>query len=84
MTEGELTAVEGDVKAGDLLVTDGADKLREGAKVELAKKADSANHNDHNKAAYSVDLAPVKATAGQEASQAAGVKQHQHKRQSAE
>ena len=84
VTEGELTAVEGDVKAGDLLVTDGADKLREGAKVELAKKTDSANHNGHKKSAYSADLVPEKAAAGQEASQAAGVKQHQHKRQSAE
>ena len=87
VTEGELTAVEGDVKAGDLLVTDGADKLREGAKVELAKKADLANHNGHKKSAHSTDStdqAPEKTAAGQETSQQSGVKQHQHKRQSAE
>ena len=84
VTEGELTAVEGDVKAGDLLVTDGADKLREGAKVELAKKADSASHNDHKKSAHSTDQVPEKTAAGQETSQQSGVKQHQHKRQSAE
>lgn len=69
VTEGNLTAVEGDIKAGDLLVTDGADKLREGAKVELAK------HNDQKK---STDKASQTATEPTQAdgSQAAGSKQH--------
>ena len=46
VTEGNLTAVEGEIKAGDLLVTDGADKLREGAKVQLARPVQSANLKD--------------------------------------
>lgn len=33
--DGELVAVEGAVKPGDRVVTDGADKLRDGAKVEV-------------------------------------------------
>jgi multidrug efflux system membrane fusion protein len=35
-TEGELAAVETGLKSGELVVVDGADKLREGARVELA------------------------------------------------
>lgn len=50
VTEGNLTAVEGEIKAGDLLVTDGADKLREGAKVQLAKPVQSANLKDEQSA----------------------------------
>ena len=46
VTEGNLTAVEGEIKASDLVVTDGADKLREGAKVQLAKPVQSANLKD--------------------------------------
>ncbi len=38
VAENESSSIEGDVKAGDLLVTDGADKLRAGAKVKLADK----------------------------------------------
>ncbi|MEJ2327865.1 MAG: MdtA/MuxA family multidrug efflux RND transporter periplasmic adaptor subunit [Chromatiaceae bacterium] len=34
-TEGELAAVDSGVKPGELVVVDGADKLREGAKVKL-------------------------------------------------
>jgi multidrug efflux system membrane fusion protein len=34
-TEGERVAVSSGLQAGDLVVTDGADKLREGGKVEL-------------------------------------------------
>jgi multidrug efflux system membrane fusion protein len=37
-TEGDLTAVESGVKPGELVVVDGADKLREGAKVQLATR----------------------------------------------
>lgn len=37
VVEGEFSSITGEVKAGDLLVTDGADRLREGAKVILAK-----------------------------------------------
>ncbi|MEQ1601893.1 MAG: MdtA/MuxA family multidrug efflux RND transporter periplasmic adaptor subunit [Methylophilaceae bacterium] len=38
VTEGEFSSVEGGVSVGDLLVTSGADKLREGAKVQLGKE----------------------------------------------
>jgi multidrug efflux system membrane fusion protein len=37
LTEGEATAIEGAVGAGDLVVTDGIDKLQQGAKVTLQK-----------------------------------------------
>ena len=33
--QGEITAIASGVAPGDLVVVDGADKLREGAKVEL-------------------------------------------------
>jgi multidrug efflux system membrane fusion protein len=35
--DGETTAVQGDVKPGDLVVTDGADRLRDGGKAEVIK-----------------------------------------------
>ncbi|MBA3695253.1 MAG: MdtA/MuxA family multidrug efflux RND transporter periplasmic adaptor subunit [Methylotenera sp.] len=38
VTENEFSSIEGDIKAGDLLVIDGADKLRAGAKVQLSNK----------------------------------------------
>jgi multidrug efflux system membrane fusion protein len=38
--QGETTAVESGVKQGDLVVVDGTDKLRDGAKVELIKPED--------------------------------------------
>ncbi|HEX4986233.1 MAG TPA: MdtA/MuxA family multidrug efflux RND transporter periplasmic adaptor subunit [Burkholderiales bacterium] len=38
ITEGETAAVESGVSAGELVVTDGTDRLREGAKVELAAR----------------------------------------------
>lgn len=44
--EGESAAIEGDIKAGDMIVTDGADKLREGAKVNLAKADDGKGNAD--------------------------------------
>jgi membrane fusion protein, multidrug efflux system len=34
-TEGEWVSVQGDLAVGDKVVTDGADRLREGAKVEV-------------------------------------------------
>ena len=37
--DGDWVSVEGDVKPGDRLVTDGADRLREGAKVEVIESA---------------------------------------------
>ena len=33
--EGDATSIQGDVQAGETVVTDGADRLREGAKVEV-------------------------------------------------
>jgi len=41
-TEGELAAVDGGLTAGEQVVVDGSDKLREGAKVELAGKDGAA------------------------------------------
>jgi multidrug efflux system membrane fusion protein len=73
VVEGELSAIEGDVASGDLLVTDGADKLREGAKVELAK------HNDQKKSGNK----QAGAAADAAASPQAGVKHRDHKRSSA-
>ncbi len=37
-TEGNRTAVESGLKAGELVVVDGTDRLREGAKVELSNR----------------------------------------------
>lgn len=71
VTEGDASSVEGDIKAGDLLVVDGADKLRAGAKVQLANK------NRGQKAA-NTDAA---ADAG-DAKSANG--KHRHKRPTAE
>ena len=36
--QGEVTAITSGVSAGDMVVIDGADKLREGAKVELTTR----------------------------------------------
>ncbi len=37
--EGDWQAVTGDLKAGDVVVTDGADRLRTGSAVEVVKAA---------------------------------------------
>jgi len=42
-TEGERVAVTSGLQAGEMIVTDGADKLREGGKVELPGDAPTAN-----------------------------------------
>jgi multidrug efflux system membrane fusion protein len=47
--EGELWSVEGELKPGDKVVTDGADRLREGAKVETitpAPRSQGGNENE--------------------------------------
>lgn len=36
-TDGDFTAVQGDLKEGDQVVTDGADRLRDGGKAEVIK-----------------------------------------------
>ncbi len=41
-TEGDWVSVQGDLAAGDKVVTDGADRLREGAKVEVIAPVVSA------------------------------------------
>ena len=40
--QGEIVAVEGGLEVGESVVVDGADKLREGAKVELASRDPAA------------------------------------------
>lgn len=40
--EGDYTAVEGELKPGDLVVSDGTDKLKDGAKVEVIKPGAAA------------------------------------------
>jgi len=42
-TEGERVAVTSGLQVGEIIVTDGADKLREGSKVELPGDAPAAN-----------------------------------------
>ena len=46
-TEGETTEIQSGVEPGNLVVVDGADKLREGSKIEMidpaARAAQSAN-----------------------------------------
>ena len=37
-TEGETSAIDSGITAGDVVVTDGTDKLREGAKVEVGER----------------------------------------------
>jgi multidrug efflux system membrane fusion protein len=44
-TEGERVAITDGLKVGELVVTDGADKLREGGKVELPGEASAAPAN---------------------------------------
>lgn len=41
--QGEVTAIESGVSVGAMVVTDGADKLRQGTKVELVVRAPRAN-----------------------------------------
>ena len=38
-TQGEIVAVESGVTPGESVVTDGADRLREGARVEIADRS---------------------------------------------
>jgi membrane fusion protein, multidrug efflux system len=38
VTEGDNTSIEQGINPGDVVVTDGADKLRDGAKVDVASK----------------------------------------------
>jgi multidrug efflux system membrane fusion protein len=71
VTEDASSSIEGDVKAGDLLVIDGADKLRAGAKVQLANK-DAKQKASH-----------YGGTSGTESSQPASTQQH-HKRPATE
>jgi multidrug efflux system membrane fusion protein len=37
-TEGETAAIDSGIAAGEMVVTDGTDKLREGAKVEVGER----------------------------------------------
>jgi multidrug efflux system membrane fusion protein len=37
-TEGETAAIESGLEAGEMVVVDGTDKLREGAKVEIGER----------------------------------------------
>jgi membrane fusion protein, multidrug efflux system len=48
VTEDTASSIEGDIQAGDLLVIDGADKLRAGSKVQLANnfKQKASNNTD--------------------------------------
>jgi multidrug efflux system membrane fusion protein len=39
ITEGDLTSIQGEISAGEQVVTDGADRLREGAKVDVITPA---------------------------------------------
>ena len=45
--ENDVVVVEQGVKAGELIVTDGTDKLRQGAKVELGKADGKGASHDH-------------------------------------
>ncbi|MBV8125502.1 MAG: efflux RND transporter periplasmic adaptor subunit [Burkholderiaceae bacterium] len=56
--DGDWTAVEGPLKAGDKVVTDGLDRLRDGSKVDVIaaentkdrqgeRKSDRGDHSDH-------------------------------------
>ncbi|HLY90356.1 MAG TPA: MdtA/MuxA family multidrug efflux RND transporter periplasmic adaptor subunit, partial [Acetobacteraceae bacterium] len=45
-TDGETTAIDAGVSAGEMVVVDGTDKLREGAKVELGERNASAGPAD--------------------------------------
>ena len=42
-SEGDWVAVQGELAAGDTLVTDGADRLRDGAKVEVIAPRSPSN-----------------------------------------
>lgn len=77
VSEDESSAVDGDIKAGDLLVTDGADKLRAGTKVQIAK-------NSADKFPGRQDAADNSAATDADGTPQAGAKRHQHKRPAAE
>lgn len=49
VSESDLSAIEGEIAAGDLIVTDGADKLREGTKVQVATANGSQKNAGGNK-----------------------------------
>jgi multidrug efflux system membrane fusion protein len=47
VTEGERVAIDSGVKPGEIVVTDGIDKLREGSTVEMAASADASGAPTH-------------------------------------
>jgi membrane fusion protein, multidrug efflux system len=51
VTEGERVEVLSGLAPGDRIVIDGADKLRDGAKINVRSEADSAKPADPTKAA---------------------------------
>jgi multidrug efflux system membrane fusion protein len=48
-TEGDRVAVEAGVQPGERVVVDGLDRLREGAKVELAQRPDFNLNTEESK-----------------------------------
>ena len=43
VTEGNVASIEAGLKAGELVVTDGQDKLQPGAKVEVQQRGNRGN-----------------------------------------
>jgi multidrug efflux system membrane fusion protein len=58
--DGDWVSIEGDVQPGDRLVTDGADRLREGARVEVIE---NVRGKSAAAAAAAVPAAPAKSDA---------------------
>ncbi len=85
--EGEQTAITSGVQVGDVVVVDGIDKLREGAKVEPIKRgaggalgdaqkmtaADTPKHGHHHGQDQTADAGTTKAAAATSASSAAPI-----------
>jgi len=75
-TDGDLTSIQGDVAAGEQVVTDGADRLREGAKVDVITAAARDRGGDKTSPRERATPAPGASTPSSAASEDTGKKRH--------
>ncbi len=88
-TEGERIAIDSGIKVGEIVVTDGIDKLREGSTVEMAAATDASGAPTHaaappKPAAADNAQQPGRWARGDNAGQPQGAGQGQHRRRDAQ
>jgi multidrug efflux system membrane fusion protein len=76
ITEGDLTSIQGEVSAGEQVVTDGADRLREGAKVDVITAATKDRGGDKTSTREPAAAAPVASAPAGSTSEDTGKKHH--------